>query len=114
MHLRRRGWVVAMLFITLVACAEDKPAEVPLSILASQPAAYKDKRVATQGVVRTFEAPRHYWIEDDGLNRVEVFPQERIAPYLGEQVRIVGQFQYEQNTGRKLEAQRIETLDESR
>nr|WP_298414190.1 hypothetical protein [uncultured Halomonas sp.] len=112
MHVRREGWFVGMLLASLVACAEDKPAEVPLSILASQPAAYEDKRVVTQGVVRTFETPRHYWIEDDGLNRVEVFPQERIAPYIGEQVRIIGRFQYGQSAGRKLEAERIEAIDD--
>ncbi|QEA39165.1 glucose-inhibited division protein B [Pistricoccus aurantiacus] len=90
-----------MLLTTLVACADDKPAEIPLSILASQRAAYEDKRVATQRMI--FETPRHYWIEDEGLKRVKVFPQERIAPYLGEQIRIVGRFQYGQNEGCKLE-----------
>ncbi|MGC3872894.1 hypothetical protein ACPF7Z_06450 [Halomonas sp. GXIMD04776] len=102
-----------MLLITLVACADDRPAEVPLSILALQQAAYEDKHVATQGVVRTFETPRHYWIEDDGLNRVEVLPQERIAPYLGKRVRIIGRFHYGQNEGRKLEIERIEALDDA-
>ncbi|WP_048305813.1 hypothetical protein [Halomonas sp. PR-M31] len=112
MHMRRKGWLIGMLLAILVACADEKPAEVPLSILASQPAAYEDKPVATQGVVRTFETPRHYWIEDEGLNRVEVFPQERIVPYLGEQVRIIGRFHYGQKEGRKLEIEHIVAIDD--
>ncbi|WP_245791891.1 hypothetical protein [Modicisalibacter ilicicola] len=100
--------------IALVACADDKPADVSLSVLATRQAAYSGKQVDTRGVVRTFETPRHYWIEDDDLNRVEVLPAERIAPYLGERVRVGGRFHYAPSEGRRLEVERIEVIDGTR
>ena len=114
MSLGQRGWIIGLLAATLVACTEEKPADVSLSVLATRQAAYSGKQIDTRGVVRTFETPRHYWIEDDDLNRVEVLPAERIAPYLGERVRIGGRFHYAPSEGRRLEVERIEVIDGTR
>ena len=66
----------------------------------------------TQGVVRRFEDPLHYWVEDQDLNRVELFPHDAVAEYLGEQVRVSGTFRLGERGGRRLTVTRLETLGE--
>ena len=110
---RVAGRLAAGLFavLTLAGCSdEESVAEVPLPVLATRPAAHDDSHVATRGVVRRFEAPLHYWIEDEDLHRVEIFPHERIAPYLGEAVRVEGHFRFSPEEGRRLTLERIERL----
>lgn len=109
------NWLVAVfLSLALVSCGEGEPREVPLAILAQQPSSFDGTRVATRGVVRTFAEPRHYWIEDEDLNRVEILPQEQIASYLDERVRVTGWFSYGPQQGRKLTLERVETIDRPR
>ncbi|WP_240036560.1 hypothetical protein [Halomonas urmiana] len=111
--MRPAGLLVAGLFalLPLSSCSnEEGVAEVPLPVLATRPVAHDDSRVATQGVVRRFEAPLHYWIEDEDLHRVEIFPHERIAPYLGEAVRVEGHFRFSPTEGRRLTLERVEPL----
>ncbi|QFU02022.1 hypothetical protein FIU83_10255 [Halomonas sp. THAF5a] len=109
---RPAGRLVAGLFAALLAgCdSQQRLAEVPLPVLASNPAAHDGRRVATSGVVRRFEAPRHYWIEDEDLHRVELFPHARIAPYLGGAVRVEGRFRFSPTEGRRLTLERVEWL----
>jgi len=110
---RLAGTGPALLFaaLSLVGCSDGQGvAEVPLPVLAEQPAAHDDSRVATQGVVRHFDDPLHYWIEDEDLHRVEIFPHERIAPYLGEAVRVQGHFRFSPTEGRRLTLQSVERL----
>lgn len=95
--------------LALVGCGgNEKVHEVPLAMLTKSSAAYDDSQVVTRGVVRRFEDPLHYWIEDDELNRVEIFPQERIAPYLGEVVVVEGLFRFSATEGRRLTLTDIE------
>lgn len=99
--------------LLLMGCGGEAPVtEVPLPVLADNPAAHDDSRVATQGVVRRFEAPLHYWIEDEDLNRVEIFPHERIAPFLGEAVRVEGRFRFSTSEGRRLTLESVERLED--
>lgn len=109
---RPAGLLVAGLVAVLLAgCGkEERLAEVPLPVLANNPAAHDERRVATRGVVRRFEDPRHYWIEDEDLHRVELFPHERIATYLGEAVRVEGRFRFSPTEGRRLMLERVERL----
>ena len=110
---RARLLWLAGLFTALAACGgDDAPREVTLSVLASDPVGHDGAVVATQGEVRHFDDPLHYWIEDDDLNRVEIFPHEEIAEYLGERVRVVGEFQYAPAEGRQLTLESVEVLDD--
>ncbi|MBB3183345.1 hypothetical protein FHR95_000886 [Halomonas fontilapidosi] len=103
--------VTLLVALLLTGCGGEAPvSEVPLPVLANNPAAHDERQVATHGVVRHFEDPLHYWIEDEDLNRVEVFPHERIAPYLGEAVRVEGLFRFSRSEGRRLTLERIERL----
>ncbi|TVP52288.1 MAG: glucose-inhibited division protein B [Halomonas sp.] len=101
--------VIALL---LTGCGgEPSVTEAPLSVLVTNAAAHDDKQVATQGVVRRFEDPLHYWIEDEHLNRVEIFPHEQIAAYLGETVRVEGLFRFSSGEGRRLTLDSVERLE---
>lgn len=95
----------------LVGCGgQEKASQVPLTMLVSGSADYDDRQVITQGVVRHFEDPLHYWIEDDAFNRVEIFPQQIIAPYLGKSVRVEGHFRYSDSEGRRLTLGDVELM----
>lgn len=98
-----KGLAVGGTLLALSACGgNDEAKPVPLPVLAENPAAYDGERVVTQGVVRRFDAPLHYWIEDQDLHRVELFPHEVIAPHLGRDVRVVGRFSFSPDEGRQL------------
>ncbi len=100
--------------LVLVACSDSagEVRQVSLPVLINQAEQLDGSRVATRGTVRHFEDPLHYWIEDEDLNRVEVFPHEQIAPHLGETVRVVGDFEYSRRRGRRLTLESIEPVDE--
>ncbi|WFE70017.1 hypothetical protein P8S55_09450 [Halomonas sp. M1] len=103
---------IALLIAALVSgCRGQEPVEAPLTILVNNPAAFDDKHIVTQGVVRHFDDPLHYWIEDEALNRVEIFPHQKIAPYLGEAVEVEGQFHFSPKEGRRLILTRVDVDD---
>jgi len=103
--------VVVLAGSLLTGCSDEASfAQVPLPVLASNPEAHDDSDVATRGVVRHFEDPLHYWIEDEDLNRVEIFPHEQIAPHLGETVRVEGHFRFSTREGRRLTLANVERL----
>lgn len=94
---------IVLLVGLLAGCGDQRRANgVTLAVLTTSPTDYDDSRVITSGVVRCFEEPLHYWIEDDDLNRVEIFPHEKIAPYLGEVVLVEGHFRFSTAEGRRL------------
>lgn len=106
MHQAAAG--LALLMLTACSPPSDGVREATLAVLVQQAEQFDGARVATEGRVRHFETPLHYWIEDEDLNRVEVFPHEDIAPYLGETVRIIGHFEYSSGEGRRLTLERLE------
>ncbi|MFQ3787079.1 hypothetical protein [Halomonas sp. A29] len=114
MKSKRRGVMAGLALLVLAACSDSsgEVREVSLAVLVNQGTQLDGSRVATQGKVRHFEDPLHYWIEDEDLNRVEIFPQEQIAPHLGETVRVVGEFEYSPTQGRRLTLESIEPVEE--
>lgn len=108
----RRWGMVVLALLALTACSdrEEKVRQATLAVLVNQAEQLDGSRVATQGVVRHFEDPLHYWIEDEDLNRVEIFPHERIAPHLGETVRVVGVFEYSSAEGRRVTLESVEPI----
>lgn len=102
----------ATTWVMLSACGgEETASEVPLMVLASQPASHDGQLITTQGVVRHLEEPSHYWIEDEQLRRVAVEPDDLIAPHLGETVKVTGRFHYAPEEGRSLRLQQVEPLE---
>ena len=105
----------ALMVLALVSgCRGQQSVEVPLTILANNPAAFDDKQIVTQGVVRYFNDPLHYWIEDEDLNRVEIFPHQQIAPFLGDAVEVEGHFRFSSSEGRRLTLVRVEPVQRAR
>jgi len=105
-HYKKRISLIAICFFTLIAlfgCAKKEPArEVSLSVLEDSPAEFNNSQVTTNGKVRHFETPMHYWIEDESLNRVEVVPHDKVGPYLGQFVVVTGEFRFSATTGRSI------------
>ena len=85
----------------------DAPQAAPLHLLASDADSYQEIRVVTTGVVRTFAEPRHYWIEDDDLNRVEIQPMTVVAERVGKRVSVTGTFHFAADKGRWIDAESV-------
>lgn len=99
----------------LAACADGGVArDVTLAELVERPQAYDGRAVRTRGTVRTFDKPRHYWLEDADINRVGLEPMERIAPHLGREVAVTGLFSYSRDRGRHIMISDIEPFDTAR
>lgn len=112
----RRWWTLAVVLGSLVsagcAATSSGPIEVELADLSADHEEYDGQVVVARGVVRTFHDPRHYWIEDAHLNRVEIEPQDRIRPYLGAEVRVVGRFTARDGEGRRIVLHDLEPVTE--
>lgn len=97
----------AVCALLLTACGTNS-GSVTLETLVEMQSEYNGERVATRGVLRTFDHPRHYWIEDDRLNRVALQPEDQLPPLVGRTVRVVGTFSYSPSTGRIITIERME------
>ncbi len=108
----RAGVILAVaLMAPLAGCDySDAPQGAPLRALAAQPERYQESVVATTGVVRGFDDPEHYWIEDEALNRVELMPLTVARDHLDQRVQVVGEFHYDPGRGRWLEIRALSPL----
>ncbi|MDX1588018.1 MAG: hypothetical protein R3296_03690 [Oleiphilaceae bacterium] len=113
---RRSGvWSVlsgVTLALLLVACDEGESG-VTLAVLAEYAGDYDGRTVVTEGRVRTFESPRHYWIEDPDLNRVAITPESAVADLVGQRVRVKGRFSASPEAGRAIAAEAVTPLEPS-
>lgn len=100
--------------LSLTACGGDGVADVSLAELAARAPAYDGRTVRTRGIVRGFHDPRHYWLEDEHVNRVGLFPLERIAPHLDRRVTVTGRFSYSRERGRRIVIEHIDVHDSPR
>lgn len=100
-----------VVILSLLGACSDTTTDVPLATLVEQQAEYDGQTLSTTGIVRTFDEPRHYWIEDDDLNRVAIEPDEAVSDYVGERIRVTGDFRADRETGRILEATQVTVLD---
>jgi hypothetical protein len=102
--------------LSLTACGFDDapPEDVGLAELAARPQAYDGRTVRTRGIVRGFDDPRHYWLEDPRINRVGLEPMDMIAPHLEREVTIVGRFSFSRDRGRRIAIDGIEAYDMAR
>lgn len=101
----------AVVALALLGACSEATKDIPLATLVAQQADYDGQTLTTSGIVRTFDEPRHYWIEDDDLNRVAIEPDEAVSNYVGERVRVTGDYRADRKTGRVLEATEVTVLD---
>ncbi|MFU8815688.1 MAG: hypothetical protein ACNA7W_10100 [Pseudomonadales bacterium] len=99
--------VTLLILSLLIFGCGDSTTRASLESLAQQPSAYEGRRVVTEGVVRTFAKPRHYWIEDEDLNRVAIEPDHLVSPYLGQVVTVTGRFSASLTSPRTIEAETV-------
>jgi hypothetical protein len=107
--------VVAAVGMLLGGCGPadgGEPVEVALVELAEDQTGFDGQVVVTEGVVRTYDEPRHYWIEDADLNRVELTPMELVEPHLGDEIRVTGRFTFRDDEGRRIAVDELEVVDE--
>ena len=90
-----RALILSSLLLTLTACqGSATPQDVALAELAAQATQYDGRTVRTRGRVRSFDSPRHYWLEDRWGNRVGLLPPEQAAPHLDREISARGRFEY--------------------
>ncbi|QEW08357.1 hypothetical protein [Nitrincola iocasae] len=101
----------ALVALALLGACNKTTTDIPLATLVEQHAEYNGQTLTTIGIVRTFDVPRHYWIEDDDLNRVAIEPDEAVSDLVGKRVRVTGHYRASRETGRVLEATEVTLLD---
>lgn len=109
--MRHRHWASFLLIVTLLAGCGGSDSQVSLATLADYQEGYDGRDVVTEGIVRTFDDPRHYWIEDEDLNRVAIEPESSVADRVGERVRVQGRFTASREAGRLIEAEAVSPLE---
>lgn len=109
--MRQMQWAVLLLFSAFLAACGGSDSQLSLATLADYQQGYDGRDVVTEGVVRTFDDPRHYWIEDEDLNRVAIEPDSSVADRVGERVRVQGRFTASADAGRLIQAEAVSPLE---
>ena len=106
--------VCRYLFALIVAgllwgCGDPAPTRTSLSALTASQLDFNGRHVRVSGTLRTFDSPRHYWIENENLDRVALIALEDLAPLVGQTIDVSGIFVYDRNAGRRIEVKQIRT-----
>ncbi len=106
--------LVAVSLLALASCgqAASDPRVVTLAELVTEQDAHDGSMVITEGIVQTFEQPRHAWIEDVDQRRVELLPPDPVEDLEGRRVRVTGRFTFVEDRGRGIEIDNIEVLSD--
>jgi hypothetical protein len=115
--LRGAHWLVLLLAVVgvgVLGCAGDgsEPRVVTLAELVAEQDAYDGSTVIVEGTVRTYDQPRHYWIEDVEQHRVELFPHDLVEDLVGHQIRVTGRFTFVDDRGRGIDVEELDVLTE--
>lgn len=102
----------AALLLAAACGGEREPVTVPLSRLVAERESYEGRRVETRGTVEAFGeegATRHYVVADARANRVQLLPEDAVAEHVGREVIVVGEFGFDEQSGRFIWVERIRT-----
>lgn len=93
------------LYLGLAACGRDEPRSASLAQLRDAPQHFNGARVRSCGMVRGFDNPEHYWLEDRHLNRVGLPNSATVAAAARQDspMIVTGRFQQRRDGGRHLE-----------
>jgi hypothetical protein len=105
--MHRRLMLATCLSTLLGACSDGPAVETDLAALVSLQSDFDGRQVVTEGVLQTFETPRHYWIEDADLNRVAIEPEAGLADRVGQRLRVRGRFVVDPDQGRRIDVSDI-------
>lgn len=105
-----RAGLVSVFLLMLVACSETDT-EYSLQLIVSEQHSFDGRSLTTFGVVRDYDDPKHYWIEDEQLNRVALEPHSSVAGFVGREVVVTGRFMLNEHGGRLLKVREIDVLE---
>ncbi len=98
------------LVLILAACADPAPLVTDLVALSEAQKDFDGREVVVRGTLRTFDQPRHYWIENASLDRVAVRGAGEIGQWVGQTIEVRGTFSYDPGAGRRIEVKEIVVL----
>ncbi len=90
------------IMLLLVGCGASEPVKTTLSALSEVQKDFDGRQVMVSGTLRTFDMPRHYWIENDALDRVALEGTINLAPLVSRTVTVRGMFRYDSDAGRRI------------
>ena len=99
------------IILLLVGCGASVPVKTTLSALTEVQKDFDGRQVIVSGILRTFDTPRHYWIENDALDRVALEGTINLAPLVSQTVSVRGMFRYDSEAGRWIEVDELVALD---
>jgi hypothetical protein len=110
---RRTGaaWLTAAVLAGCGGSTSSSPSPVTLAELVEDQQGFDGDLVTVEGTVRSYDAPLHHWIEDADQHRVELEPQELVAPHVGDRVRVAGRYTFRDDRGRLIEIDDLEVLE---
>ena len=97
--------------LLLVGCGASVPVTTTLSALTEVQKDFDGKQVIVSGILRKFDTPRHYWIENDALDRVALEGTINLAPLVSQMVTVRGMFRYDSEAGRRIEVDELVAMD---
>ena len=98
--------------LLLVGCGASVPVKTTLSALTEVQKDFDGKQVIVSGILRTFDTPRHYWIENEALDRVALLEGTiNLAPLVSQTVTVRGMFRYDSEAGRRIEVDELVALN---
>jgi len=97
--------------LLLVGCGASVPVKTTLSALSEIQKDFDGRQVIVSGTLRTFDTPRHYWIENDALDRVALEVTINLAPLVSQMVTVRGMFRYDTEAGRRIEVDELVALE---
>ena len=97
--------------LLLVGCGASAPVKTTLSALSEVQKDFDGRQVIVSGTLRTFDTPRHYWIENDALDRVALEGTINLAPLVSQTVTVRGMFRYDSEAGRRIELDELVALE---
>jgi hypothetical protein len=98
----------AVALVLIAGCdAGERPVDVTLEQLVTEQERFEGARVSTEGTVRRYDDPLHYWIEDATPHRVEVEPHGPFEDLVGQRVIVRGRFRFVEGQGRVIEVEDV-------
>jgi hypothetical protein len=98
--------------LLLAGCGASVPVKTTLAALSEAQKDFDGRQVIVSGTLRTFDTPRHYWIENEALDRVALLEGTiNLAPLVSQTVTVRGMFRYDSEAGRRIEVDEFVALD---